>query len=161
MCSQNSEQIWKIVQYIISKDTNKWFTQTRNVKICSTTPCNEFAHKYLPVQLFFHLSGVEPWIFQANLANTMAADALAPCVARASAAMVLSLWNQQVLIINKERFQSPAGAILKGTIWPSLSPCTTINPLLPTYCAISMLRNDYECKYISKFHEMNTAVQGI
>ena len=37
----------------------------------------------------------------------MAADALAPCVARASAAMILIMWDTQVLVIYDESFQGP------------------------------------------------------
>ena len=39
--------------------------------------------------------------------NTMAADDLAPCVARSSAAMVLTKQDKQVLIYHKDTFQLP------------------------------------------------------
>ena len=35
----------------------------------------------------------------------MAADALAPYVARSSATMVFTLWDKQVLVFHGERFQ--------------------------------------------------------
>ena len=34
------------------------------------------------------------WTFPVNMTNTMAVDTLAPCVARLSAAMVLTLWDR-------------------------------------------------------------------
>ena len=37
----------------------------------------------------------------------MVADALAPCVARTSAAMILIVWNRQVLVLLKEEFLLP------------------------------------------------------
>ena len=46
------------------------------------------------------------WIFWANLVNIMTADALAPCVARSSAAMVLAIYNnKQVCVFEEEAFQ--------------------------------------------------------
>ena len=38
----------------------------------------------------------------------MVPDALAPCVARSSAAMMLTLRNEWILIFHKEGFQLPA-----------------------------------------------------
>ena len=46
--------------------------------------------------LSFNPSGVGTRIFKENWVNTMAADALAPCIARSSAAMVLTLQDKQV-----------------------------------------------------------------
>ena len=37
----------------------------------------------------------------------MVADALAPCVARTSGAMILILYNRQVLVLLEEEFQLP------------------------------------------------------
>ena len=37
----------------------------------------------------------------------MVADALAPCVARTSAVMILPMWNRQVLVLLEEGFQLP------------------------------------------------------
>ena len=37
----------------------------------------------------------------------MVVDALAPCVARTSAAMILIVWNRQVLVLLKDGFQLP------------------------------------------------------
>ena len=39
--------------------------------------------------------------------NIMVADALAPCITRASAAMILIIQNRQVLVLPKEEFQLP------------------------------------------------------
>ena len=39
------------------------------------------------------------------MVNTIAADALAPCVAKTSAAMVLNVSNKKVLVFNEEAFQ--------------------------------------------------------
>ena len=47
----------------------------------------------------------------------MTADAVAPCVARASAAMILALWNRQVLILNKKGFQLPVSSQCGGMIF--------------------------------------------
>ena len=43
-------------------------------------------------------------IVQQNKVNIMAAEALAPCVARTSAAMVLNMQNKQVFAFYEERF---------------------------------------------------------
>ena len=37
----------------------------------------------------------------------MVVDALAPCVARTSAARILIMWNRQVLVLLEEEFQLP------------------------------------------------------
>ena len=42
-----------------------------------------------------------------NYVNIMAADALAPYVARTSAAMILVMQNRQVLVLLEEEFQLP------------------------------------------------------
>ena len=49
----------------------------------------------------FNSSSSETGIWRENLVNTIAADDLAPSVARSSAAMVLSKWYQQVLVFHK------------------------------------------------------------
>ena len=49
----------------------------------------------------------ETGILQDKWVDTMAADALAPCVARASASMVLTMQDKQLLVFHKERFQRP------------------------------------------------------
>ena len=48
---------------------------------------------------------VETGIFRKNYVTTMAADALAPRVARASAAMVLTVQVRHVLVHYEEEFQ--------------------------------------------------------
>ena len=54
-----------------------------------------------------NLRGAEIVIFWDNQVNTIAADALATCVARSSAAMILIMQDKQVLVIHEERFQLP------------------------------------------------------
>ena len=49
------------------------------------------------MQLHYHTSGAAAGIFQKNKVNTMAADALAPCVTRPSAAMALIKEDKGVL----------------------------------------------------------------
>ena len=48
---------------------------------------------------------LEIGIVQDNKVNTLAADALDPCVARTSAPMVLNLLNKQILVFPGGRFQ--------------------------------------------------------
>ena len=43
-----------------------------------------------------------------SLVNTIAADALAPSVARTSATMLLILHTKQILVFHEEGFQPPA-----------------------------------------------------
>ena len=45
------------------------------------------------------LNPTEARIFQENQVNIMDADALAPCVTKASAAMVLNMYGMQVLLL--------------------------------------------------------------
>ena len=45
-----------------------------------------------------------------NLVNTIAADGLAPWVARPSAAMVLNMQDKQVLVFHEEGFQLPVSS---------------------------------------------------
>ena len=52
-------------------------------------------------------SGAEMGILQLNLVNIMAADALAPCVARSSAAMILIVCNVDILVFLGGEFQQP------------------------------------------------------
>ena len=47
----------------------------------------------------------ETRIFQDNQVNTMADDALAPCVPKTSAVMVLALQIKQVIFFHEQRFQ--------------------------------------------------------
>ena len=44
-------------------------------------------------------------MFWENYVNTKAVDALAPHVARTSAAMVLTMQDEQILVFDKEGFQ--------------------------------------------------------
>ena len=53
----------------------------------------------------FNCADAEIGIFQKNEVNTMAADALAPCVARTSTAMVLTSSNKCILVIYKREEQ--------------------------------------------------------
>ena len=50
-------------------------------------------------------SDAETRIFQQ--ANNIATDALAPCVTRSPAAILLNIWDKQVLISQEGRFQLP------------------------------------------------------
>ena len=52
----------------------------------------------------------ETGIFQENEVNTMAADALAP-ITMSSAAMVLTMWNNQVRAFHGEGFQPPISVL--------------------------------------------------
>ena len=49
--------------------------------------------------------GAETRIFQKNQVNITAADALAPCIARLSTAMVFSVYVYWILVLHEERFQ--------------------------------------------------------
>ena len=49
-------------------------------------------------------------ILMVNYVNAMATDALAPCVASASAAMVLTMQDKRLCVLYQELFQLPAPA---------------------------------------------------
>ena len=49
-------------------------------------------------------------MFQDSLVNTMAADALAPSLARSSAAIVLTMQDGRVLVFHEEGFQLPVAS---------------------------------------------------
>ena len=49
----------------------------------------------------------EAVIFLDNEVNTMAADALAPCIARSLAALALIVWDKWAFVFHKEGFQLP------------------------------------------------------
>ena len=55
----------------------------------------------------FNPSCAENWILQENNINTLAADTLAPCVTRSSAAMVLSIQDKFVFVFFEEEFEVP------------------------------------------------------
>ena len=55
-----------------------------------------------------NLSDAEIEMFRDNWVNNKAADALAPCVTKSSATMVLTMQDIQVLAIHEKRFQQPA-----------------------------------------------------
>ena len=46
--------------------------------------------------------GADAGIFRDNFVSTMAVDALAPCVARSSTAMLLIMWDKQIPTIHRE-----------------------------------------------------------
>ena len=50
----------------------------------------------------FNPCGAGTGMFWDNYINTMAVDALAPCVARSSAAMGLTMQDRRVLVFHKE-----------------------------------------------------------
>ena len=52
-----------------------------------------------------NLSGVQTEISEVNYVKIMAADALAPWIARTSAATVLNMHDNWILVIHKERFK--------------------------------------------------------
>ena len=56
-------------------------------------------------QRLINYFGAETGIFLGNYVNTMAADALATCVARSSATMVLTTQDKQVLVFHEEGLQ--------------------------------------------------------
>ena len=70
-------------------------------------------------------TAAETRIFQVNEVSTIAVDALAPCVARTSAAMVLIIQDKWILIFHGES--------------------------ISTTCTISVLRNDGNCNYVFIF----------
>ena len=53
------------------------------------------------------LSGAANRIFWTNWVNTMAADALAPCIARSSATMVLTVQGKWIFVFHEDEFQLP------------------------------------------------------
>ena len=53
----------------------------------------------------FNTFSAEIIIFPANQASTMAVDALAPCIARSSAAMILAVCNVDILIFFGSEFK--------------------------------------------------------
>ena len=55
-----------------------------------------------------NVSCVETRMYSENYVNSMAADGLVPCIVRPSAAMVLTLYDKQILVLHKEGFQPSA-----------------------------------------------------
>ena len=55
-------------------------------------------------------------LFRFNKVNIMAADAMAPCVARSAAAMILAMQNRHVLVLHEEGFQLPVSCQCGGMI---------------------------------------------
>ena len=51
----------------------------------------------------------EARIFCDNVVNTMVADALAPCVARASATLILTMQDEWDLCLQLQRISTPSG----------------------------------------------------
>ena len=49
-------------------------------------------------------SGAGTGIFWVNEANTMAAEVLAPCIARSLVAMVFNMWDRQIFVFHEEGF---------------------------------------------------------
>ena len=58
-------------------------------------------------KLNFKPSGAEASILQKNCINTIAADALALCIARLSVALVLTIQDKLFLVFQEEGFQLP------------------------------------------------------
>ena len=125
MCCQIAVSMWWSCLYLVPKcfyiilSSRKLVPKWRLVYVAIfSDKCKVNIH-YLHVK---H-SGAETGIFEKNLVNTMTADALAPCVARASAAMVLTMQK-------KTSPSLPSGKISTS---------------------ISVLRNDRKHKYIFMF----------
>ena len=83
-----------------------------------------------------HSSGAESGIFRENWVNPMAADALAPCVARTSAAMALTMHDKEPFVFYDEYF-------------------------FLSSCAISVLGNNRQCEYVYLFSKVNSRQQGL
>ena len=62
------------------------------------------------------VTNAETGIFQGKPINTMAADALAPCVIGSLGAMVLTVQDQQVLVFHKEKFQLPLPTLFQEVL---------------------------------------------
>ena len=59
----------------------------------------------------FTHSGIKARMFCENKVNIMAADALAPCsITRPSAAVLMTVWDKQVLVFHDEKFQLAASS---------------------------------------------------
>ena len=58
-----------------------------------------------PTEWMIGSCAAESRVFLNNHVNTMAADALAPCVARASAAMIFIIWNKDGYVFLESEFQ--------------------------------------------------------
>ena len=91
------------------------------------------------------LNGAETRLFLADWVNTMFIDALAPCITRSSATMVLIMKDKQVLVFHKNGFQCP----VPSPCWENILIFSKINSAwqrLSTFCAIPS-----ECQ---KFHKL-------
>ena len=58
------------------------------------------------MKAILHLSGIEVGIYD-GWVNTKAADAMAPCVARPSAALVLTMQDKYIIVVHNEWYQWP------------------------------------------------------
>ena len=65
------------------------------------------------IELVTSPSVAETRIFSANLVNTMTADALAPCIARTSTAMILILQDKRVVVFQEGGLHLPAHPIVE------------------------------------------------
>ena len=77
-------------------------SDAENVSICDVIMRRR--HTAAGVQRVVNLTGAENGIFRYRYVNTMIADDLAPCVARSSATIVLTLQDERVLIFHEVKF---------------------------------------------------------
>ena len=66
-----------------------------------------FCHPFSGPRIYqstFYNTGAEVGMFHENYVNTIAADALAPYVARSSTAMALIIYNEQTLVFTYINF---------------------------------------------------------
>ena len=75
------------------------------------------------------------WIFWKNQVSTRDADALAPCVVKTSAIILLTLQQKHIFVFHGERFHLP----------------------VPSSCDIWVLKNDRKYKYIYVYYKLSTA----
>ena len=102
-------QCWLIISEVLWGSPASNFTMSPH----ATPLWNEFEPDTFKITVtsprvqWVNPSGFEARIFWENYANTMAADALIPCIARSSVWTVLIFKNKQVLTFHKYAFQLP------------------------------------------------------
>ena len=74
----------------------------------------EFSHVFRWQLAMVTSSGIGTGILWDSKANAMAVDALAPCIARVSATMVLNVKGKKVLVFHEEEFQLPPSSYFWG-----------------------------------------------
>ena len=92
-------------------------------------------------------SGAETGIFRYNKVDDVAADTLAPCVARSSAAMMLIMQHRGFLVCHKKRFEVPEmiGSTIIFLIFQKInSACRNLIPKM-----LNCFKNYKQCIHIS------------